>query len=249
MIHAKICLLLLVVAVSLNAQDSAMVHIASAVKAAEQHQFEEAVTQLTKAIDGGVKNPEVFYRRGRWNFQAGKAKASVEDFDAYLEKVPSRLKSLWERGISCYYAGDFKAGAEQFVKYQTYHDSDVENAVWRYLCQLPTDGKVKARKDMLPIKGDSRIPMMEVYQLFKGELSPEEVLKALTESTSDETMKKTEAMHAHLYLGLYYDTEKQPKKAKEHIDLSVKQFEKGSYMWSVAVVHREHLKKARKKSE
>ena len=127
------------------------------------------------------------------------------------------------------------------MDYQSYHDNDVENAVWRYLCQLKVDGKEKSRKAILPIKADPRIPMMEIYRLFRGESTPERVMEVLKASPSSGLRSKHEKFDAHLYLALYFDSEGKLDDAKKHIDLSVKQFEAGDYMWAVAVEHQRHI--------
>ena len=220
-------------------------------QAAIAHDFTRAVDLARQASSQGADHPLVSYHIGRWSFQAGKVADSLKSFDAYLEVAPLQSNSLWERGISCYYLGKFKLGAQQFADYQTYHDNDVENAVWRYLCQQKYDGKEKARQDILPIKHDPRVPMMEIYRLFKGEAKPEDVLVRLRRSPATGERSKVEQMHAHLYLGLYYDSEGQPKQAVSHIrqatrqfkaqQFKAQQFKAGGYMWSVAVVHEKHL--------
>lgn len=215
-------------------------------QAAAAQDFEQAAKFASQAKTEGLHHPHVDYQLGRWSFRAGNFQASVQAFDRYLEKVPQRSNSLWERGISCYYAGQFVAGAKQFADYQKSHDSDVENAVWRYLCQLKVDGKEAAGKGILPIKHDRRVPMMEIYRLFKGEMEPADVLAALSASNALGDQAKVQAMHAHLYLGLYYDAAKNPQRALEHLRLAVEQFKAGDYMWSVAVVHENHLKAASK---
>lgn len=229
-------------------------HLRSASRNADKHEFTKAISDITKGIAAGFDSPEAYYHRGRWHFQNGDAKNSVADFDKFLELAPQQTNSLWERGISLYYTGDYKEGAEQFVQYQSYHNADVENAVWRYFCQQKFDSKQKCRKDMLPIEGDRRVGMMEIYRLFKGESTPEKVMLEVEGARTKGATKRNDLMHAHLYLSMFYDANGEMEKAKEHIDLAVKQFENGHYMWSVAVMHQKHLaklarEKAKKKAE
>ena len=203
--------------------------------------FKDAVTKADEANRLGLTQPEIFYRRGRWNFCAGNIDASMGDFDRYIKERPERANSQWERGITCYYANKYKAGSKQFEDYQDYHDNDVENAVWRYLCQMKFDGKKKARAAILPIKNDPRIPMMEIYRLFRGESTPENVLKVLGNGQSDPPLVNRQRFDTHLYLALYFDSEDDLKTATKHVDIAVQQFELGDYMWSVAVQHQHHL--------
>ena len=75
-------------------------------------------------------------------------------------------------GISMYYARN-KRGAEQFELYQTFHDQDVENSVWRFLCMVPDTG-VKKRERPLLIENDRRIPMMKVFEMYRGTATPDD---------------------------------------------------------------------------
>ena len=53
--------------------------------------------------------------------------------------------------------------------------------------------------------------------------------------------------YAHLYIGLYFETEGNKKKALEHIAIAAGDHPIGHYMWDVARVHRDLLRKERKK--
>lgn len=215
----------------------------AAVTASQQHDYKRAIEKTDEAMKAGLTNSMLFRHRGRWFFRAGDMQASLKAFNRYIEMVPSDANSQWERGITCYYAGQYRAGAQQFVDYQTYHDSDVENAVWRYLCQLKFDGKEKARNAILPIKGDTRVPMMEIYKLFRRESTPAKVMAELAKSKATGDAKKHQTFDAHLYLALFYESEDDLPNANEHIDLAVEQFKQGDYMWAVAIQHQRLLKK------
>ena len=221
----------------------------AALRAANAHDFKAAVDRTDEAIAAGLTTPQIFYHRGRWHFRLGNMKESLRDFDQYVEGAPSRANAQWERGITCYYAEEYKAGAKQFADYQEYHDNDVENAVWRYLCQMQYDGKEKARKAILPIKNDTRVPMMEIYKLFRGESNPNKVLTVLQNSDASGELAKHEAFDAHLYLALYFDSENDLAVARKHVDEAVKQFAKGDYMWAVAVQHQKRLAKRIKEKQ
>lgn len=208
-----------------------------ALVAERRSDFKQAVAKADKAIGAGLKLDRAYYVRGCWNFCIGEINASLKDFDQFVELVPSESNSQWQRGITCYYAGKYKAGAKQFADYQNYHDNDVENAVWRYLCQVKFDSKDKARKAILPIKNDRRIPMMAIYRLFRGEATPEQVLLETDSSKATGELAKNEAFDAHLYLALYFDSEGDLDRAKKYIDLAVKHKKPADYMWAVAVEH------------
>ena len=52
----------------------------------------------------------------------------------------------------------------------------MENAAWHFLCAARESGVTNARAAMLTVGPDGRIPMKEVYALYRGKGSVEEVL-------------------------------------------------------------------------
>jgi lipoprotein NlpI len=206
-------------------------------RAAQDGKSAEAVRWATAAIDAGVIDPVVYYLRGREHFRLGKVRQSVDDFDRFLAQRPDRSTSLWERGISCYYAGQYAAGAKQFADYQTYHSNDVENAVWHLLCNSKVKGFETARQQLLPIQSDRRVPMMTIYDLFRGEAQPDDVLKAVKDRPSTKEQMNHRLFYAHLYLGLYYEACGEAAKAREHILTAAEKHRIQGYMWDVAHVH------------
>ena len=178
-------------------------------------------------------------RRGLAHFKAGRIEESIQDFDKYIELKPDAKLSHWQRGISYYYAGRYEDGRKQFEGYQDFDSNDVENAVWRFMCMVRTDGIDKARKAILKIGDDRRVPMRQVYDLYKGDLKPADVLAA--------AKAYNELFYAHLYVGIYYDLVNDKKQAFQHLDKATKEHRIGHYMWDVARVHRDLLAKELKK--
>src|SRR5690349_6647427 len=123
----------------------------TAMQAAERGEHERAIAKFSEAINASPMTALPWYLRGRENFRAGKIEESVADFDKFIELQPQAANQQWERGISLYYAGQFEKGARQFENYQKFHDQDVENSVWRYLCVARASGVEKARATLLPI--------------------------------------------------------------------------------------------------
>ncbi|QDU26954.1 lipoprotein NlpI [Anatilimnocola aggregata] len=212
-----------------------------AVRASQRGDSLQAVGLFTDVIKQDPKNELAYYYRGRENFRLGNVKKSVSDLDKYVELEPLAESRQWERGISYYYAGEYDKGAEQFKLYQTYHDQDVENSVWRYLCVAAVDGVAKAQENMLPIEADARVPMMQIYDLYRGKLKPEDVLKAIDLGNPPAEAKNARQFYAHLYLGLWYQAAGNRKLAREHI-LEAEKHKIGHYMWDVAHVHADLLR-------
>ncbi len=220
------------VAVAENADEL----LRQASKAAAEGDSASAVRLATQAIDADSKLAVAYYVRGREHFRLGNIKDSVADFDKFVELRPELEPRQWERGISYYYAEQYEKGAKQFELYQTYHDNDVENSVWRYLCVARSDGIEKARETMLPIKNDTRVPMMQIYDMYRGKLTPEDVLRAARAGDPSEAQLNRALFYAHLYIGLFYEAEQKTELAKKHI-VESQQHKIGHYMWDVAHVH------------
>ena len=215
-----------------------------------QRKFAEAASLLTKAIELDPDQATPYYIRGRVHFQLGKIKESVQDFDAYVKRRPQVESRQWERGIALYYAGEFERGAKQFELYQTFHDNDVENSVWRFLCMARTQGAKKARQVMLPIKNDRRVPMMQVFEMYRGTIEPAAVLAAVQEDKPTGDVLAGRLFYAHLYLGLYYEALGKKAEAEKYIRLAAQDKLKTSprintYMWDVARIHWEQFEKSR----
>jgi len=215
-----------------------------------QRKFTEAASLLTKAIEIDKEQATAYYARGRVNFQLGKIKESVQDFDAYVKRRPQVESRQWERGIALYYAGEFERGAKQFELYQTFHNNDVENSVWRFLCMARTQGAKKARQVMLPIKNDRRVPMMQVFEMYRGTIQPADVLTAVHADKPTGDVLAGRLFYAHLYLGLYYEALGKKQEAEKYIRLAAQDKLKTSprintYMWDVARIHWQQLQKNR----
>jgi lipoprotein NlpI len=203
----------------------------------------EAVADFDKCIDLDPKLADAYQRRGSTQFKRGKITESLADFDKYLELKPDARPGHWQRGISLYYAGKFEEGKKQFAAYEKVDTNDVENAVWHYLCAARVDGVEKARANLLKIGKDQRVPMMQVYALFHGDLKPADVLAAAEDAELKPDQKQLALYYAHLYLGLYDEANGDKKKALEHLVLAADKYHTDGYMGDVARVHRDLLRK------
>ncbi|MBD2497122.1 hypothetical protein [Nostoc sp. FACHB-280] len=178
-------------------------------------------------------NPKAYIRRGMVKFKLAKIVESIQDFDT-AENIEPRLKPyLWQRGLSYYYAERFAEGAQQFEIDLTVNANDVEETVWRYLCIARWQGKEAASNSLLPVKNDPRRVLGFVYNLFAGDCTPDEVLN-IGES---EGIKGK--FYSHLYLGLYYESERNLNLAQEYIVKAADQYQIDDYMWYLAQVHKQ----------
>jgi lipoprotein NlpI len=207
-------------------------------------QHAEAVSDFDTAARLDPKLAEAFDSRGDAHLKLGKFAEAVADFDRFLVLRPREAPGHWRRGIALYYAGEYAAGREQFKGYESKDANDVENAVWHFLCGAKVDGVDKARAAMLKVGKDRRVPMTEVFELYRGKLKPADVLAAAEAGNATPEERANRLFYAHLYLGLYYDATGDPKQALEHIALAAGKYRSPHYMGDVARVHERVLREA-----
>ena len=141
------------------------------------------------------------HSRGEEHFRHARIAESIADFDREVQLQPNRAAEHWQRGIAYYYAGEFEKGARQFELHRTVNPQDVENAAWHFLClaRAPKGSVESARKSLIAVANDTRVPMAQIQQLFAGSKTPEDVLRAGEEAGG------TAKFYADLYVGLYYE--------------------------------------------
>jgi hypothetical protein len=166
------------------------------------------------------------------DFRAGRIEQSVAGFDQLAKLVPDQAPELWQRGIAQYYAGQFRGCRDMFISHRTVNPADVENAAWHFLCVARAESVAAARTQLLPVGPDARVPMREVYRLFKGELTPAQVFAAAGSDPSA-------LFFAQLYVGLYLEATGEVAKGREQIALAAnpRNARVGGYMHDVALVH------------
>ena len=211
-----------------------------------QRAHAKAAADYSEVLKLDPKSANAWQARGEANFKLGKIAESIADFDKFLELVPAQKPHHWQRGISLYYAARFKDGKEQFEIHQTVNSNDVENAVWHFLCAARADGLASAKKNLIPIEGDGRVPMAEVHRLFAGKAKPDDVLAAAKAAPAQGRAGEP-LFYAHLYLGIYFEAIGDAKQAREHIFKAAERANENGYMGDVARVHAEILRKQEKK--
>jgi lipoprotein NlpI len=166
------------------------------------------------------------------DFLAGRTAESVAGFDQVVKLAPDAAPQLWQRGIALYYAGRYRDCRAQFESHRTVNPNDVENPAWHFMCVARAESPQKARAALLPVGPDQRSPMREIYEMFKGTMTPDAVLKAARSDPSSQ-------FFAELYVGLYYDALNDDRRAREHLTIaaSPRLADAGGYMHRVATLH------------
>ena len=171
------------------------------------------------------------FARAVSDFENGRIAQSAAGFDRVAELIPDEAPQLWQRGIVLYYDGRYADCRKQFESHRTVNPNDVENAAWHFLCVARAEWPAKARAALLPVGPDSRSPMREIYQMFRGEMTSEQVMAAAGSQPNAQ-------FYAHLYVGLYHEALGNEEGAREHIAAAAeRRYAGGGYMHMVARVH------------
>ena len=164
-------------AVKLDPADPKLWFFRGTVQESLKH-YAAAVADFDACLKLDPKLSNAYQARGVAHFQLGKVKESAADFDEFVKQKPERGNGHWQRGIALYYAGRFEDGKKQFEGYEKVDTNDVENAIWHFLCNAQLVGIPKAQEQMLKIGNDRRVPMRQIYDLYRGRCKPTDVLAA-----------------------------------------------------------------------
>jgi len=215
----------------------------------ETLRWKETATQLTASIAAAPEKVELYSQRGDVRFFLGEFAPAVADYDQMVALEPELDAGHWRRGIAWFYAGDYKQAAAQFERYHSFDNVDRENGIWRYLCQRKAFGLEKAREGLLKYEKDDREPFGDVYRLFQGDLTADELLTKIRDAQITDTERQKRLFYAELYVGLNEAVEERTDSARTHLAAAAQnrwgqQSGYGpNYMWQVARLHADQLSK------
>lgn len=197
------------------------------------------ILALASANVGG-QDPNALLDRAVDEFERGRIESSVAAFDELVKVAPRAMPQLWQRGIALYYAGRFDDCRKQFEAHRTVNPNDVENAAWHFLCVARAETPQKAKAALLPVGPDARVPMREVYELYRGAMTPDQVLRAAGSNPSGQ-------FYGNLYVGLYYEATGDAARARTVLEVAAQDrfAPLGGYMHMVATVHVARLQSSR----
>jgi lipoprotein NlpI len=214
----------------------------------DRQQLQESVDTLSKKIVDSPNDDELYSQRGDAQFFLGKFKEAVADYDKMVELKPELDASHWRRGIAYFYAGRYADGAAQFDRYHSFDDVDRENGIWRYLSQAMDKGRDEAQKELLRYEKDDREPFSDVYKLFAGNITPDQILANIAAAKVNEQEREKREFYAHLYIGLHLSVLKENEQAVQHLAKAADNTWAPTagygphYMWCVAKLHHAQLK-------
>src|SRR5205085_12222499 len=91
--------------------------------------------------------------------------------------------------------------------------------------------------------GDTRVPMMELYELYAGRGTEQQVMAAVEAGDPSDDELNVRRFYAHLYLGLYHEAAGDKEQAKKHLTKAADEHEISHYMWDIARMHVDKLYK------
>jgi len=169
-------------------------------------------------------------------FLAGRFQEAADGFDRVVTLRPELAPQLWQRGIALFYAGRYADCRAQFESHRAVNPADVENAAWHFLCVARLTSADEARASLLPVGRDPRRPLPEIYEMFEGTMTADQVLSAAGDDPAAQ-------FYAHLYIGLYQDALGNRGRALEHLRTAAANQDVSGYMALVAALHRDVLER------
>jgi lipoprotein NlpI len=182
-----------------------------------------------------AESPAAVFEEAVRLFFAARPVESAQAFDRLVTLAPKSEPELWQRGLALYYAERFADGRRQFELHRTVNPNDVENPAWHFLCVAKLEGTEVARRNLLPVGKDPRVPMEEILAFYAGRGEPAAVLAAAEQGAGE--ARRNQLCYAHLYLGLYHEAAGDAEKARQHITQAAGPFRMDHFMGRVAVMH------------
>jgi lipoprotein NlpI/outer membrane protein assembly factor BamB len=202
-----------------------------------RRQHDRARADYDRVVELSPSLALAYSRRGALRFKMADFSGAVEDFDREIALDAAKGNNHWQRGIALYYAGRSSDCWRQFeLSYRTVNPHDYENGIFQFLCRAREEGVEKARKSMLKIEGDKRAPMQEIYALYQGKGSAEDVFRAAEAGATTAAEIGDRLFYAHLYVGLFDAVKGDPGLARAHVERAYQNFPVAHFMWDVARV-------------
>ena len=168
--------------------------------------YEGALRDYDRVVELSPSLPLAYNRRGGLRFKVGDFDGSIADFDREVVLDPDKNNNHWQRGLSYHYAQQYEDCWKQFeLSYATVNPTDYENGIFHFLCMAKELGVAQARKSMLAIVGDERVPMKQIYDLYRGRGCVEDVMIAAETGNPTAAELGDRLFYGHLYSGLYLD--------------------------------------------
>jgi lipoprotein NlpI len=177
--------------------------------------FRDAAADFAKVLELSPRDVEARFQRALARFRDGRLARAAEDFDRLAQLAPDRVPQLWQRGVVLSLLGRHEEARQQFEAHRRINSNDVEVATWHFFSNAKLAGLETARSRLLPVTGDTRVPLPEIWRLYAGQADARAVFAA-ADALSDASARAIAGFYAHLYVALYLDAAGQPAEALPH---------------------------------
>lgn len=165
----------------------------------------QASTSLADStFTGSIDNNINYIRLGMSQFQQGRVSDSIVSYNNAEMLQPSISNFLWQRGISQYFARDYRSCFNQFTNDVKYNPRDTEEIIWAMMCdtRLTSGDVIAAQSRMMSTPSpDPRRYMARINDLFRGSIS----LPSFRQDIDNVDEKSADYFYGSLYLSLFED--------------------------------------------
>jgi len=214
-------------------------------EAGEVTEWEARLQSLTRALADSPEAVRLYSQRGDAHLFLGRFPDAIADFEKMIALDPAQDAPHWRLGIAYYFAGEFEKSAAQFIKYQAHHSNDRENGIWKFLADARRFGLPEARARMIEFPRFDREPFPDLYEMFAGRMTGDQVLENLAKKNLTGT--GAPSFFAHYYVGVNEALVGNRDRALTLLDQAVaspwgRTAENGpAYMWRCARLHRDEV--------
>ncbi len=166
-----------------------------------------AIQDYTAALSLNPTFADIYQLRGCNHFKMGNIMAAVQDWQVFIQLKPKKETEHWQICVGHALLGNYEEARKRFEWHWTVNTEDMEVAFWHFLCVARTEGLAKARESLMAVSGEERVPMVQIYALYKGESNESNVWLAVENGAPSPIERAQREFFAHYYLGLLRQAE------------------------------------------
>ena len=176
-----------------------------------------AIKDYSAALGLNSTVADIYQLRGCSHFKMGNVLAAVQDWQIFIQLKPKKETEHWQICVGHALLGNYEEARKRFEWHWTVNTEDMEVAFWHFLCVARTEGLAKARENLMTVSGEKRVPMAQIYELYKGEGDESSVWLAAANGTPNPVERAQREFFAHYYLGLLRQAEGHLEDAKTSV--------------------------------
>ena len=180
-----------------------------------------AIQDYTAALSLNPNFPDIYQLRGCNHFKMGNIMAAVQDWQVFIQLKPEKETEHWQICVGHALLGNYEEARKRFEWHWTVNPEDMEVAFWHFLCVARTEGLAKARENLMAVSGEKRVPMVQIYSLYKGESNESDVWLAVENGAPAPIERAQREFFAHYYIGLLRQAEGRFEDARASVSIAL----------------------------